>query len=55
MLKTGSNAFSILKSEFSGLKLKSISKYDKKKREYTLTKSSSKKLIENELLKSDRH
>ena len=33
MLKSGSNGFSVLRSDLSGLKLKSISKYDRKKRE----------------------
>ena len=33
MMKSASNGFSILRSEVSGLKLKSISKYDRKKRE----------------------
>jgi hypothetical protein len=33
MLKSGSNGFSVLRSDLSGLKLKSISKYDRMKRE----------------------
>ena len=39
-MKSGSNGFSILRSNLSGLKLKSISKYDREKREVSQKKFS---------------